>query len=359
MEKQYQYLYGHITEEEKKRYAGMSAQELKSELAQLDREGAQIQQTELPRASEAGRSAAGKKKAGAYCQMLQTVNRALQIFQTQNYIRETGLRQQADLNCYMNGLSWLSDVIKNLGDGKREAFASEGYRALTENGRKYQELEESSLKSLVFTPLIFALIWFGLYKLFTADFMPGFLAKPVWENVSYILMVVICIGIIILCLAGGLGFIGSVIAGVVIAAILAWVSAFGMELFLKLVPAVAPAFEQANEYIGILLFPLLLILILVTVVMVPSAFTHFKAIGKKSKMRAKLDEIRRNLIKEAWGRTIYGVVMETADVCEAGTGSISKYNDKEAAEIIKRIREYFGPLCEDYDKARNAVQSAK
>ena len=31
----------------------------------------------------------------------------------------------------------------------------------------------------------------------------------------------------------------------------------------------------------------------------------------------------------------------------------------EAAEIIKRVREYFTPLCEDFDSAKNAVQAAK
>lgn len=359
MGKQYQYLYGHLTQEEKDRYAQMFGHEFTDELAQLDRTGAQIQQVELPRAGEAARNAAGKKKAGAYCPLLQTVNRALQTFQTQNYIREERLGQRTDLDSYMKGLSWLSDVIKGLDDKKHEAFSSDGYRTLVQSGREYRQLEKSSLKSLFLTPIVFALIWFGLYRLFTADFMPGFLAKPVWENISYILIIVICIGIIIVCLSAGAGFIGSVIAGVLITGVLAGGSAFGMGLFLKVVPAVAPAFEQADEYISVLFFPLLVILVIATVAMVPPAFKNLKAVGKGAKMRARLEEIRRNLIKVSWERTIFGVILETADVCEDGSGSLTKYSEKEAAEIIKRVREYFTPLCEDFDSAKNAVQAAK
>lgn len=140
VDQQYQYLYGHISEEERIQFSKMSSQELSREIQHLDTTWTQNHRPNLARSRDAGKNTADKKKAGAYCSLLQAVSQTLQMFQTKNYIKETCLKEKPNLNSYLNGLVWLSDVTKNLRDEKRDAFSSDGYRDILKNKEDYQRL---------------------------------------------------------------------------------------------------------------------------------------------------------------------------------------------------------------------------
>ena len=198
--------------------------------------------------------------------------------------------------------------------------------------------------------LVFSLIWFGLYKLFTADFMPELLARPIWKDASIAVLVILCIALIILGLVAKVGFIMTLILSAIIVSVLAAISMYGFALVLKLIPAVAPAFENAHEYVAVLCFPVFLILLIATIANVPSVIKNIKAIGKKRKMRAKAENIRKNLLNKAW---------EANEAWKDGSDGLTKYSAEEATEIIKQVREYFTYLCDGYDSARNIVKAAQ
>ncbi len=151
-------------------------------------------------------------------------------------------------------------------------------------------------------------------------------------------------------------------AGVALSYVVAAIAKYGTILILKLVPGIAPAFENASEQVYILFFPVFLILLLFTVLLIIGIVTeNGGAVGKKKKLEDQLSKIRGRFSGLEREHQIYGLIVELAELCKTyardkgSAGNLRKLSWQDATNVTDQIIQYFRPVRNGYDDAMKTL----
>ena len=151
-------------------------------------------------------------------------------------------------------------------------------------------------------------------------------------------------------------------AGVALSYAVAAIAKYGTILILKLVPGIAPAFENASEQVYILFFPVFLILLLFTVLLIIGIVTeNVGAVGKKKKLEDQLSKIRGRFSGLEREHQIYGLIVELAELCKTyardkgSAGNLRKLSWQDATNVTDQIIQYFRPVRNGYDDAMKTL----
>lgn len=229
------------------------------------------------------------------------------------------------------------------------------YRQLQSTVRQYEATQKSTLLGTFFPPALFAAVWVLLIRWIGTPGFAAFVAKPVWEEVSYAAFVVLFFVFAFGVAAVGGGLIGGAVGGVVldILAMLFSVYVFG-PLIAKLVP---PLENVASAYVYLLVFFAALVLILLTLFcgLVP-LLNGLGSVGKKGRLRGLRKKLARQLAALAGERRLYGELVDMSVICEAKLrwegASYAGLPRKEASyQKLRSVRGFFRELCQCFDRA--------
>lgn len=348
MQYEYNDIYQHISDQERAETARMSKPELAAKVKQLDADE-KVNLTALTQACDEGKKAGGE---GAYHKLAEAAAKTLHSFQLKNYIAETYLGQHPDLNGYIGALSWVAGAMEGIDEDDRPgAFASADYRRLMKREKKYHALEESSLTALILGILLPLLFWIAVHQMFTSDWMAGVLAISWMGDFSYAVLVILALVAIIFLVQCGLGLIWGTVIGVVGVGVLGMLSQYGFGLVIKLIPSIAPTFENAQPGVTMLCFPVYVILVIVTLFLVLGTLAaHLQVIGKKGKLKKLRAQIAASLPALEEEFSAYGMIMDLTDICEAGVRwegedkNLTKYTREQVISMTDRIRRSFDKL---------------
>lgn len=230
------------------------------------------------------------------------------------------------------------------------------YRQLQDTLEKYENTKKATLFGMLLPAALFTAIWVLLIRWMGTPGFASFVAKPVWEEVSYAAFLVLffVFGFCVMAVGGGL--IGGVIGGVVldVLAMLFSIYVFG-PLMTKLIPALGGV---ASGYVYLLVFLLALALVLLTFFcgLVPF-LSHFGAVSKKSRLKNLCKKLKRLLPALAEERQIYGRLVDMSVICEAKM----RWEDASYAGLprgeasyrkLRAVRDFFRELCRCYDRAQ-------
>lgn len=170
-----------------------------------------------------------------------------------------------------------------------------------------------------------------------------------------------CLSMVILFICT-LGFFVGGALGVALSYVVAAIAKYGTILILKLVPGIAPAFENASEQVYILFFPVFLILLLFTVLLIIGIVTeNGGAVGKKKKLEDQLSKIRGRFSGLEREHQIYGLIVELAELCKTyardkgSAGNLRKLSWQDATNVTDQIIQYFRPVRNGYDDAMKTL----
>ncbi len=157
-------------------------------------------------------------------------------------------------------------------------------------------------------------------------------------------------------------YISQTKTGVALSYVVAAIAKYGTILILKLVPGIAPAFENASEQVYILFFPVFLILLLFTVLLIIGIVTeNGGAVGKKKKLEDQLSKIRGRFSGLEREHQIYGLIVELAELCKTyardkgSAGNLRKLSWQDATNVTDQIIQYFRPVRNGYDDAMKTL----
>lgn len=249
--------------------------------------------------------------------------------------------------------------------GQQKAqLVSPGYRQLQSTLNRYENTKKSTLPGTILPPAIFAVIWYLLLRWIGSPGFADFVAKPMWEEVSYaaylILFFVFGFGVMKLF---GANLLVGIIGGLVLDVL---VMLFSIYIFVPLLTKLVPALENiASEYSYLLVFLVAALLVWLTFSWGLAPFLNgLGAFGKNGKLRRLRKTLEKQLAAVAKERQLYGQLAEMSVICEAQLrwedASFAALPKKaEACKKLRNVRVFFRQQCQWYDRAQAfAAQSA-
>lgn len=355
---EYKYLYKNLSDAKRSGLDALSEKERNAQIKKLNEEWDKTDYKGLLEESKAAVDAAKKNDSNAFHNFWNKLRWVLINAQTENYIVHILRGGKQNLSKYDSSMLCLSDVLADLNEEQKQRMPSEKYRSFIAGAQKFEDTANASLVKLIFWPVFFLLLWIGVYRLFSAPFMAQVLSWGVWQNLIYIVLLIIVMGVIVLCVTNGTGFLLAFVIGIVGVAIIAVVAQYAVTWVISLFPAIDANFENAGEFTALLFFIIILILCMITIVTLISTFsTHYKAIGKGMKKRMQLSSLQKDAKSLEEERNLYGLIVETAVLCEADARW--EQDSQEKAQKIASVREFFKELCDGYDNTKKVADTRK
>lgn len=240
---------------------------------------------------------------------------------------------------------------------QKEQLVSPEYRQLQSTLGQYENTKRSTLPGTLVPPAIFAAIWYLLLRWTGTPGFADFVAKPMWEEVSYAVYLVLffVFGYIVAKLFGA-NLLVSIIGGLVLDVL---VMLFSIYIFVPLLTKLVPALENiASEYSYLLVFLVAALLVWLTFSWGIAPFVNgLGAFGKEGKLRRLRKKLEGQLTAVAGERRLYGQLVDMAVICAAQlrweNASFAALPKKdEACKKLRNVRIFFRQQCQTYDRAQ-------
>lgn len=240
---------------------------------------------------------------------------------------------------------------------QREQLLSPGYRQLQSTLGKYENTKRATLPGTLVPPAVFAAIWYLLLWWIGSPGFADFVAKPMWEEVSYAVYLILffVFGFLVMKMFGAnllVGIIGGLVLDVL-------VMLFSIYVFVPLLAKLVPALENiASEYSYLLVFLAAALLVWLTFSRGIAPFVNgLGAFDKEGKMRRLRKKMEGQLSAVAAERRLYGQLVDMAVICAAQLRwenvSFAALPEKGAAcNKLRNVRIFFRQQCQTYDRVQ-------
>ncbi len=224
---------------------------------------------------------------------------------------------------------------------------------------------------------LFALCWFGIYKLLTAPGAAVILGKPIWDELSSGVSAVLFIVLFVM-LISRKGFIVSGVLSFVITLAYMTLAVYPFAWLVNLIPPLAGALEPCSQYAHILGMTLLIV---TCIPIVRAVKNNTEALGKKKKLSAIFAEMDQNYRCSFPYHEKYGLMYEVACVVDRFMKngeyseenmpfeshrvgifldtSLGRYSEAKARKEVDEILNYCKSMTEDYDWAKSVYDRIK